>query len=123
MKFIPSFAIIILLFGCKGKPPENCKDFRTGKFMFKESSVNRDLLIVRNDSIQIEYDSKEKTSIEFHIKWINECRYELEPTLKSDPDKRLPIVTVEITGTRNNEYDYAAYTRLSVSRGTLIKQE
>lgn len=77
MKF---FFLLLISFTvcCKSnKQAISCERLKTGKFGFWGNGSNREYFIQRNDSVQIERDDLSGTVIEFNIKWLSPCEYEL----------------------------------------------
>jgi hypothetical protein len=54
----------------------NCEKYRNGKFLRKPQNSNRQLLIQRNDSVQVETDITENRITKWKVNWIG-CKYSL----------------------------------------------
>jgi len=79
--FIP---LTLVLVSCY-QQERNCKDFKTGTFVFETEieGVKKTSRFVRNDSIEIEtFEGQVDTS---SIRWINDCEYVLQ---KINPKNR-----------------------------------
>ncbi len=81
----------------------NCKDYRTGEFVF-EQEINGKLeksSFIRTDSMEIEtYNGKIDTSI---VRWINDCEYVLQ---KKNPKNMAERKGVHIKILSTNESGY-----------------
>jgi len=53
-----------------------CSHFKTGVFKLLDAS-SPDYTIIRNDSVQTETAKKSVVTTDFHIRWIDDCNYEL----------------------------------------------
>lgn len=71
MKYLILFFSLII--GCS-QQKKDCLKFRTGTFKYIDSDLNH-ITITRNDSIQVEYNSKENTTITTSIEWTSQCEY------------------------------------------------
>ncbi|HBS86679.1 MAG: hypothetical protein A2W91_11675 [Bacteroidetes bacterium GWF2_38_335] len=62
-----------------------CKDFHTGKFIVED---DKDVLILRSEHFQIEWDKAEKTVSYYKVKWISgcECRLQLYRTTNKNEE-------------------------------------
>ncbi|MFD0778733.1 DNA topoisomerase IV [Flavobacterium myungsuense] len=77
MKKILILPLILLLISCYNFE-NNCKDFKTGKFISEITidGVKKQTTSTRTDSIVIEtYESKTDTA---SIRWISDCEYVLQ---------------------------------------------
>lgn len=89
----------------------NCKSFRTGKFKLVDDKINKEYLIIRNDSIQIETELKTGQVTKFKINWESDCKYTLtfiearQEIIDFYKNKKLNIEIVEIY---DNGYKFSA---------------
>ena len=68
--------IIPLFLSCK-QSDSNCGDFKFGTFHYNAKETGNLYLITRTDSTQTERNSSTGEIITAHIKWINDCEYQL----------------------------------------------
>ncbi len=64
-----------LIFGCTPPEKKGCGQFRTGTFEYR-SGVRR-FIINRADTVQMELDKTSGATLKTHVKWVNDCSYEL----------------------------------------------
>ncbi len=116
----PNFYILIFLFSltitsfcCKSS--SDCSRFKNGKF-FTYSPVTKDSIIIeRNDSIQIETNTKTGYKNKSKIVWRNPCEYEIRQVSnnKSSLDKidsffNVTPIRVIIIGSKKDYYIFSA---------------
>jgi len=56
---------------------KNCADFKVGKFTYSDLDYS-DLITVRTDSLQIDSYPKMELETKSIVKWITDCKYEIE---------------------------------------------
>jgi hypothetical protein len=135
--FILSFA----LFSCKHLNKDlNCKDFKTGVFHYTPEQGGTSYKIFRSDSLQREYNMTNGSIVWAKIKWINDCKCELqyidEMTTKQDSivehlkshiwtTEILKTVAGEVNGTRYNYclFESSLFGVNQLFRDTLWKHE
>ncbi len=83
----------------------NCKDYRTGEFVF-EQEINGKLeksSFIRTDSMEIEtYNGKIDTSI---VRWINDCEYVLQKKNPKNMAERKGV-HIKILSTNKSGYTF-----------------
>lgn len=72
----------------------DCSSLKTGKFETGPS------VIERSSTMQVEIEKKTGKKYYFHIKWLNNCEYQLIP--EADPDNK---IYCKITQVKNDFYD------------------
>ncbi len=110
MRSLVLLSIILSLAGCYDKNYSlKCDNLRIGEFGFREGE--RRYKIERNDSVQIEIDESNDSVIEFDIKWMSSCEYELtfKRVIKKGKDTsymqfKFPIVRTRITSIKSGQY-------------------
>jgi hypothetical protein len=85
----------------------DCSEFRTGNFIYLDSD-SQHINITRNDTLQIEYDTKSKVKILTSIKWKSDCNYVLtykDITNRENKDHIIgDKITVSILEIRGSTY-------------------
>lgn len=125
MKINLSITIFILfLFSSCYNQQRNCKDFKTGKFLFtqeikgkKETST-----FERTDSLQIEtFKGKTDTA---SVRWVSDCEFILQKTNPKTMAERKAI-TMKILSSTNDSYifEYGFVGAEQKQRGTVTKIE
>jgi hypothetical protein len=61
---------------CQTKPID-CKNFKTGKFIFHNAFTRTDILITRTDSLQTSVDQKTGIGNKSKIEWTGQCGFKL----------------------------------------------
>ena len=70
--------IIPFFLSCKQSTKySNCSDFKSGIFHYTAKETGNLYFITRTDSIQTERNSTTGVITRAHIKWINDCEYQL----------------------------------------------
>jgi len=113
---------LLTTFSCYSQP-KNCNEFKIGTFKY-ESSDLKDWIIVRNDSIQIEFNKKDNIKIVGKVKWLNNCKYSLSYKEINDYKRKNKLGTkieVEIVEKSKNMYKYEAYNGLNYTSDWVIK--
>nr|WP_321232921.1 DNA topoisomerase IV [uncultured Psychroserpens sp.] len=121
MKYLLFFLGLIIFTSCSNKP-ENCVKFKTGTFKFTDK-VFKDYVIIRNDSLQIETNNKEKTKVTCSVKWLSDCEFILTPIESINfPDSiKLERINVKITETKGNRYKCTSSTESISYESEIIK--
>ncbi|WP_350288622.1 DNA topoisomerase IV [uncultured Croceitalea sp.] len=122
-KFSLLFFSILLLCSCQEAPERNCKDFKTGTFMFT-TVVDGDSLtttFVRENTIEIDYFKNQIDTSS--IRWINDCEYilkQLNPKNKQEEKS----IHIKILTTTDSSYTFEFNTvgNSKKLRGTAYKK-
>jgi hypothetical protein len=61
----------------------NCRDFRTGTFVYVNPENGHTTFIERDKKIQTEFDDQTQERLTFNLRWIDNCTFILSPTRKS----------------------------------------
>jgi hypothetical protein len=123
MKNSSMLLLIILLVSCNNQE-RNCKDFRTGKFEFKQDidgKINTSTFI-RTEKLQIEtYNGKTDTA---SVRWVNDCEFILQK-LHPKNMKEQKAISMKILFTEKNSYtfEYAFVGSNNKQRGKATKLE
>jgi hypothetical protein len=72
----------------------DCSDIRNGEF------ETDDIIIKRQDNIQIEIDKETKKEERFNVEWLSDCEYALSST-----DNPTSVLKVKITNIQPDEYE------------------
>lgn len=84
----------------------DCKLFKTGEFVLKGDP---DILIIRSQNFQVEWDKKQMTTSWYRIKWLNDCTYTSTMLKTDNPSeaimKGMPV-RIEILETTKTGYKY-----------------
>ena len=115
-------ALFVTVFSCNSKP-KDCTDFKTGTFEYKNASF-KDWIIIRNDSIQIEFNKKENIKIVGEIKWHNNCEYSLVYKEVSDITRKNKLgtkVEIKIVKKSGDIYKYEAYNGSDHTNDWIVK--
>ncbi len=98
---------------------KDCSKFRTGTFKNNDNTV-----IVRNDSLQVEVDTKTNHKYKAAVKWLSDCQYTLTFVEITDPSFSQMTgikLTVDILDVSENSYRYRAYNDSLEVRSELTK--
>ena len=104
MKKILVLPLILLLISCYNVE-NNCKDFKTGKFISEITidGVKKQTTSTRTDSIVIEtYEGKTDTAL---IRWISDCEYVLQKINPKNMSEKKAI-DIKILSTTKNSYTF-----------------
>lgn len=105
MKKIIPFALLFALYSCFETPERDCKDFKTGKFMFEHEidGVKKSTTFIRSENQEIDfYEGKSDTS---SIRWINDCEYIIQKiNPKNMAEKK--AVSIKILSTTKDSYTF-----------------
>lgn len=118
-------AITVLLFSCTRNKP-SCYLYHNGKFVYHGITKNKSsfmIKIIRNDSLQIEIDSKTNDTGFMKVEWIDSCSYRLKfiKTAFNQPDsmvlfnKKMVITSTIIKGTDRYYICKSTYSLLPYS--------
>jgi hypothetical protein len=115
--------LIILLVSCNNHE-RNCKDFRTGKFEFKQDidGKTNTSTFIRTEKLQIEtYNGKTDTA---SVRWVNDCEFILQK-LHPKNMKEQKAISMKILFTEKNSYtfEYAFVGSNNKQRGKVTKLE
>ncbi|GAA4460803.1 hypothetical protein GCM10023093_04180 [Nemorincola caseinilytica] len=120
MKIYAIAALLLLPIMSQGRDrggKMNCQKFRKGRFEMV-SEIGK-TIIERNDSVQVEIIPSQNCTIELHIRWIEECTYELTfSRVIRDPDNntkdlsRNMVLTNTITEVIGDTYTQVATSNL-----------
>ncbi|MBN2683320.1 MAG: hypothetical protein JXR58_12490 [Bacteroidales bacterium] len=98
--------LIITLQSFAQKATNDCQPFVTGEFVLKGDP---DILIIRSENFQVEWDKKQMTTSWYKIKWLNNCTYTSTMIKTDNPSeaimKGMPVI-VEILETTKDGYKY-----------------
>lgn len=112
---------LALLVACTSE--KDCKPFKTGEFSYTKNSTVR---IIRNDSIQKEFDLEADWKEITRIHWTGACSYYLTLVESNQPEgtsfKKGDTLWVEITNTKGDEaYSFSAALKGELFENTMIK--
>ena len=115
--------LVITLISCNNHE-RNCKDFRTGKFEFRQNidGKKHTSTFVRTENLQIEtYNGKTDTA---SVRWINDCEFILQK-LHPKSMKEEKAISMKILFTEKNSYsfEYAFVGSNKKQRGVVTKLE
>ncbi|TCI95048.1 hypothetical protein [Tenacibaculum sp. M341] len=135
MKYITAIVcILFVLVSCNLSTKDSSERFKYGTFEYSPGKGYKKTIIIRKDSLQIEYNTKtvtistDSTVVEkeiqtidtVFIKWKNNFSYNLRiKNPKTDFEKEL--INVQITKVRDSSYDFKlkrGYSKFT-SKGTL----
>jgi len=74
---------LLLTFGLFAQEKQ-CSDFKFGKFTYSDPDYS-DLITVRTDSLQTDSYPKMGWEMTSRIKWLTDCKYEMEYIKVNDP--------------------------------------
>jgi len=123
MKKLSMLLLAILLVSCNNHE-RNCKDFRTGKFEFKQviDGKTNTSTFIRTEKLQIEtYNGKTDTA---SVRWVNDCEFILQK-LHPKNMKEQKAISMKILFTEKNSYtfEYAFVGSNNKQRGIVTKLE
>lgn len=121
-KFLYTLLFSSLFFASCYDQERNCKDYKTGKFIFTQE-INGTIetsIFERNDSIQIErFRNQLDTS---SVRWINDCEFILKKTHPKNNTERKAIHIKILTTTKEGysfEYGYVGDSKKQRGKVTL----
>jgi hypothetical protein len=123
MKKTITLLLLVLLSSCYNIE-RNCKDFKTGKFVFETTinGVKNTTVFERNDSIEIEtYKGKTDTA---SIRWVNDCEYivkKINP--KSMADEKAVVIKILTTTKNSYTFEYGLVGSEQKQKGVVTKIE
>ena len=103
-KIVVSVFLISLLSSCY-QQERNCKDFKTGKFVFTYTmgGKKKNTVFERKENMEIEtFEGKTDTST---IRWINDCEYILQKRHPKNMQEKKAI-SMKILSTSKNSYTF-----------------
>ena len=113
---------VFVVFGCN--TPQNCNNFKEGIFIYHEKQ-NSNYQIIRRGNTQVEIDENNGIKDEYYIIWTEPCTYKLVLQKTNTPTKNIQLLTdtmtVKITNSKANAYDFIAFLNKQQLTGTLIK--
>jgi len=123
MKKSSMLLLTILIVSCNNHE-RNCKDFRTGKFEFKQDidGKTNTSTFIRTEKLQIEaYNGKTDTA---SVRWVNDCEFILQK-LHPKNMKEQKAISMKILFTEKNSYtfEYAFVGSNNKQRGIVTKLE
>jgi hypothetical protein len=123
MKKSSMLLLTILLVSCNNHE-RNCKDFRTGKFEFKQviDGKTNTSTFIRTEKLQIEtYNGKTDTA---SVRWVNDCEFILQKIHPKNM-KEQKAISMKILFTEKNSYtfEYAFVGTNNKQRGIVTKLE
>lgn len=84
----------------------DCKKFHTGEFFM---TSDPDILIIRSENFQVEWDKKQMTTSWYRIRWKSPCKF-TSTLVKTDAPSELMMkgipVLIEILETKKKSYKY-----------------
>ena len=110
MRYLALFFCLTII-SCYKTKQKDCSNFKTGTFKY-ENPYYKDWIIIRNDSIQIEYNTNDNSKIIGHIEWTSDCTYQFTYHQVDDTYTNSIIGTklkVNIIESSNNSYKYQTY--------------
>jgi len=75
--------LLLLTFGLFAQE-KKCSDFKIGKFTYSDPDYS-DLITVRTDSLQTDSYPKMGWEMTSRVKWLTDCKYEMEYIKVNDP--------------------------------------
>lgn len=123
MKKVYLVPLILLLISCYDAP-NNCKDFKTGKYRSEIliKGVKHYTISTRTDSMVIEtYNGKTDTA---SIRWVNDCEYVLHKWHPKTMSEKKAI-TIKILTTSKNSYtfEFGSVGNDQKQRGTAVSMD
>lgn len=113
----------LLVLGCSSQS-KDCSKFKTGTFKYRDSNRD-DWVITRNDSIQIESNTRTGVKIIGSIKWQSDCKFILtyEKFINKFDNNNMinSQIEVDIIRTEKDSYRYHAYNDSRELKNWLIK--
>lgn len=122
MKYL-YFLLIIPLFNCSAQK-NNCSNFKTGTFEYIDNDNNKHT-IIRNDSIQTEFNKKNNIKIITTVSWVSDCEYILTYKDIENYSKKNKVIgkkiVVKIIDIKDNTYIAQAISDAINSKITFTK--
>jgi len=94
----------------------DCAKFRTGRFQYIDAS--KVVTVKRTKHVQEELIVNTGAKTRLHIRWVEDCVYDLRQVWTNNKEKRKmngSVTRVKITKTYDNRYDYTCACRDSAS--------
>lgn len=102
----------------------DCKSFRTGDYLYTDSSTNT-WELKRTKNHQTERNKRNGEVIKFKIRWISDCEYQLTQTWTNIRDRRKwnrANFSYRIVSSTDNSYSYNCACKDSPSiSGTVVR--
>lgn len=101
----------------------DCRVFKTGSFVYKDYPFNT-VDVKRTKQKQFETDKATGIKVEYKIKWISDCEYELIQIGSNSDKVRIlnnSVINVKIIETDSSSYKYLANQGGVISSYTLVK--
>ncbi|MGL2963510.1 DNA topoisomerase IV [Flavobacterium sp. RSB2_4_14] len=123
MKKISLLLFALLLISCSEKE-RNCKDFKTGTFIFTQeiNGKKQTSTFTRTEDLQIEtYNGKTDTA---SVRWVNDCEFVLQKLHPKTMNERKAIsMTILATDKNSYTFEYSFVGDAKKQRGVVTKQE
>lgn len=123
MKYLIFPFVLLFVFSCNSQT-KKCSDFRTGTFKYLDKDLDH-ITITRNDSIQVEYNSKDDITITTNVEWTSPCRYILTYKDVTNYEYQDEIIGkkiyVEILETDSSTYTSQFSSSTTESKTTMVK--
>jgi len=104
----------------------DCSKFRTGTFKYLNKELSH-FTITRNDSTQIEYNSKDNVTIITSVEWVSQCTYILtyENVTNHPYEKKVAGEKIKVTilNTDGNIYECQVISSSTDSKIKILKTE
>ncbi len=103
--------ILILFFSANSYAQPECSNFKVGKYFLSDPALDYEMVIERNDSIQIERNMTTGTESKYWIDWKNDCEYSLKIFMGTDDELEFykdKLLYVKIVNTEKNHYIFEA---------------
>jgi len=89
----------------------DCTRFKTGKYVLKDEARQMESLIIRNDTIQMEFMDGPDPKAKFKVTWVSECKYDLD--ILDGPEDMVSFygkmtLHIEIVETYESSYKFKA---------------
>lgn len=107
-------SFLSIISSCSGEIKDKCKVFRMGTFVYHNMKNTKDIKVIRNDSLQIEFDTELNISDTYYINWVDDCNYYLV-IKESTNDSLMPFTKNDTLFTEiveANDISYKYITRL-----------
>lgn len=119
-----SFLVLtFIIFSCNSEP-KDCSSFKTGTFKYTAPEF-QNITVIRNDSMQIETDSKLDLKFVSSVKWLSNCRYSvtlLEANRKHYDSIIGNTLNIDIISTTDKSYEYHSYEGRNLKNiGEMVK--
>jgi hypothetical protein len=106
MKYVLFYIIFFFFYICFGQESK-CSDFRNGTFEYLDLNENAPKAIsIRYDSLQIDSYPEKKLKFTSKLRWLTECRYELEcisvndSLMKNQIGEKVIVQIIKIDGNK-----------------------